>query len=95
MARRNKVKCARFHAQYFKRDARPYQKTVPVINEHREEGAVEGDIVPVESRGGHHHVFHETTPGSGSVEKVDIHWDDSQKSTQAVDEMYSNLLFGK
>ena len=40
------------------------------------EGAVGGEKVPVDPRGGNCRVFYETTQGSGAVEKVGINWDD-------------------
>ena len=41
----------------------------------------------MEPRGGHRRLFQETAQGSGAVENFGINCDDSQKVTQAVEEI--------
>ena len=89
MTRINSDQNAQIHAHDDERDTLISQKTVSLNDKHRKEVSIEDDIVPVESMGEHRHVFHETTQGAEAVEKVGINWDDLQKSTQAVNIMYS------
>ena len=67
MAQVNQGQSDEFHTQVRERDARSSQEAMPDIDEHEEEGAVEGDRVPVEPIIRHHRVFYEITLGSGAV----------------------------
>ena len=47
-------------------------------------------------RGGRYcRVFHKTAQIAGSVEKVNINWDDLHKFTQEAEKIYSTLLFSE
>ena len=46
-------------------------KKMPDFEKQVEKEAVEGYGIPVESRGGHHRVFHKTTQGAGAVKKLE------------------------
>ena len=83
------------HRQDGKINYRPHQENISVIDEHRQEGAFEGNGVTAEPRGRHCRLFNETTQAAEAVEKASINWDKSKKLTQAVNEMYSIRMFDK
>ena len=66
---------------------------MPLVNQHREEILVEREIVSMEPGGRYCRVFHKMHKEQELLIKFGINWDDLQKFTQAVGEIYSSQLF--